>query len=150
VTLLIGARVFAGLLGSCLFIACTRSYSVAAPSAAPASSSAFRSDSARVTTEDPCGVLDDDEVSKVFPGAASGKRDSSLEAHGILVCAWDTPTDRFVVQVFDTDSGSVEDELRSRMSASIDKRIGMRIATFATTESAASAMKRCSCWKRST
>ena len=33
---------------------------------------------------------------------------------------WDTPTDRFVVQVFDAKSGSVEDELRSRMSGSID------------------------------
>lgn len=33
---------------------------------------------------------------------------------------WDTPTDRFVVQVFDAKSGSVEDEVRGRMSGSID------------------------------
>jgi hypothetical protein len=65
-------------------------------------------------------LLVDAEVSRAFPGAASGKRNRSLDGNGILTCMWDTPTDRFVVQVFDAKSGSVEGELRSRMSGSID------------------------------
>lgn len=73
-----------------------------------------------VRTDDPCALLIDDEVSKAFPGAASGKRNRTLDSHGILTCMWDTPTDRFVVQVFDAKSGSVEEELRGRMSGSID------------------------------
>lgn len=104
----IRACVLATLLGDCLLLGCTPS------------DPAARSDSVSVRADDPCALLIDDEVSKAFPGAASGKRNRSLDGHGILTCMWDTPTDRFVVQVFDAKSGSVEDELRGRMSGSID------------------------------
>jgi hypothetical protein len=69
---------------------------------------------------DPCALLTDLEVRKAFPGAAAGKREHGLDVHGIRTCLWDTPTDRFVVQTFEAKSGSVEDELRSRMLGSVD------------------------------
>lgn len=71
-------------------------------------------------TDDPCGLLTDAEVRKAFPGATAGKREHGLDEHGIQTCLWDTPTDRFVVQTFEAKSGSVEDELRSRMLGSVD------------------------------
>ena len=71
-------------------------------------------------TDDPCSLLTDAEVREAFPGASSGKRQHDLDEHGIRTCLWDTPTDRFVVQTFLAKSGSVEDELRSRMMGSID------------------------------
>lgn len=112
------------LLGDCLLLGCSQSDPVSASSShaatTPASDVESRSDAVNVPTDDPCALLIDDEVSKAFPGAASGKRNRSLDGHGILTCMWDTPTDRFVVQVFDARSGSVADELRGRMSGSID------------------------------
>jgi len=105
---LVRACALATLLGGCLLVGCSKED--------PRST-------VRVATDDPCSLLSDDEVSKVFPGSAAGKRNHSLEGHGILTCAWETPTDRFVVQVFAARSGSVEDELRSRISGSIDPTI---------------------------
>jgi hypothetical protein len=123
-TPLIRACVFATLLGGGLLLGCSGSdpASVSSSHAAttPASDAASPANTAKVPVDDPCALLADDEVSKAFPGAASGKRNRSLDGHGILTCMWDTPTDRFVVQVFAAASGSVEDELRSRMSGSID------------------------------
>ena len=120
----IRACVLATLLGDCLLFGCAQSDPASAPSSHAATKSASdaesRGDAAKVRADDPCALLIDDEVSKAFPGAASGKRNRSLDGHGILTCMWDTPTDRFVVQVFDAKSGSVEEELRGRMSGSID------------------------------
>jgi hypothetical protein len=100
------------LLGGCLLAACTPGD--------PASDAVSGNAAVKAPTGDPCALLIDDEVSKAFPGAASGQRNHSLDAHGILTCTWETPTDRFVVQVFDAKSGTVADELRGRMSGSID------------------------------
>jgi hypothetical protein len=124
--LLIGPGVLATLLSGCLLFGCSRSdFAAGEPSASragatPASDAKSGTGAADVPTDDPCALLLDAEVSTAFPGAASGKRNRGLEGHGILTCTWDTPTDRFVVQVFEAKSGSVEDELRSRMSGSID------------------------------
>lgn len=113
---LIRVCVWAPLIAGCLLLGCSQGVP-----AVPSSSDAEpRSEAAKVASDDPCALLNDDEVSKVFPGSASGKRNRSLDSHGIFTCAWETPTDRFVVQVFDAKSGSVEDELRSRISGSID------------------------------
>jgi hypothetical protein len=120
----IRACLLATLLGACLLLGCVQSDPASAPPSQAAttlaSNAESRSDTVRVRADDPCALLIDDEVSKAFPGAASGKRNRSLDGHGILTCMWDTPTDRFVVQVFDAKSGSVEEELRGRMSGSID------------------------------
>jgi hypothetical protein len=123
---LIRADVVATLLVGCLLLGCSQSDPASAnlsssrAATSPVSDVGSRDGTVRVATNDPCALLIDDEVSKSFPGAAPGKRNHSLDAHGILTCMWDTPTDRFVVQVFDAKSGSVEEELRSRMSGSID------------------------------
>jgi hypothetical protein len=120
---LIRACVLATLLGDCLLLGCSQSDPASVESQAatmPASDAESRTDAVSVPTADPCALLIDDEISTAFPGAASGKRNRSLDGHGILTCMWDTPTDRFVVQVFDAKSGSVEEELRSRMAGSID------------------------------
>ena len=115
----IRACVLAALPGLYL-LGCSQSDPASVPSDTPASGVESSSDAVRVRADDPCALLIDDEVSQAFPGAASGKRNRSLDDHGILTCIWETPTDRFVVQVFDAQSGSVEEELRSRMSGSID------------------------------
>jgi hypothetical protein len=73
-----------------------------------------------VRADHPCQLLTDAEVDAAFRGAATGKRDASLDKYGITTCMWTTPTDRFVVQILTTGSGSVADELRSRASGSVD------------------------------
>jgi len=70
--------------------------------------------------DDPCALITDAEVRNAFAQAAAGKRDRALDKNGILTCLWDTPTDRFVVQMYSVSSGSAEDELRGRMAGSID------------------------------
>lgn len=123
---LIRPCVLATLLGGCLLSGCSQSdvppgrSSSSQATTAPASNAESGTDAVKVPANDPCALLLDDEVSKAFPGAAPGKRNRGLDGHGILTCMWDTPTDRFVVQVFEAKSGSVADELRSRMSGSID------------------------------
>jgi hypothetical protein len=109
---MIRARVVATLLSGGLLASC-------APGDT-ASDAASGTAAVMAPTGDPCALLIDDEVSKAFPGAASGQRNHSLDDHGILTCSWETPTDRFVVQVFEAKSGSVADEVRGRMSGSID------------------------------
>ena len=69
---------------------------------------------------DPCDLITDAEVRNAFAQAAAGERDRALDKNGILTCLWDTPTDRFVVQMYSVSSGSAEDELRGRMAGSID------------------------------
>lgn len=112
---LIRPCVVATLLGGCLLFGCSQSDVTSGRS-----SSESLTDAVKAPTNDPCALLLDAEVSKAFPGAAAGKRNRGLDGHGILTCMWDTPTDRFVLQVFEAKSGSVADELRSRMSGSID------------------------------
>jgi hypothetical protein len=112
------------LVGSCLLFGCSqRDPSVRTAHIASTASVESRNAELNVATNDACSLLSDDDVSKAFPGAASGKSDRSLESHGIHTCTWETPTDHFVLQISDTQSGSLEDELRSRMSGSIDPRM---------------------------
>ena len=113
------------LLASCLLSGCLQDD----PSPATSSTQAETTpapvvespvDAATVPTDDPCKLLTDAEVRKAFPGTASGKREHGLDEHGIMTCLWDTPSDRFVVQTFKSGSGSVEEELRSRLLGSVD------------------------------
>jgi len=90
----------------------------AAAEQAPAAGSAMSTPTRMA--DDPCALITDAEVRSAFAQAASGKRDRALDDNGILTCVWDTPTDRFVVQMYSLSSGSAEDELRGRMSGSID------------------------------
>ncbi|HEY6124939.1 MAG TPA: hypothetical protein VIV63_09815 [Steroidobacteraceae bacterium] len=70
-------------------------------------------------TSDPCALTSDNEVRKVFADAKAGVRDHSLDKYDIATCTWDTPANTFVVQLF-TAHGSAEDEVRSRISGSVD------------------------------
>lgn len=103
------------LLGCFALIGCTQKDSatdaMALPPAAMTQSPA---------TDDPCNLLTNAEVREVFGGDASGKRDHSADAYGILSCVWETPTDRFVAQRFTARSGTAEGELRSRVQGAID------------------------------
>jgi len=105
----------ATLVSCAVLVACSRQEAAAtgAP-AAPASAAA-----ANGPTDDPCALVTDHEVRKVFADASAGKRDHSLDKYQIATCTWDTPTNTFVVQIFKA-KGTVEDELRSRVSGAID------------------------------
>jgi hypothetical protein len=41
---------------------------------------------------DPCALLTEAEVQRVFPGSKAGRLDRTLEKSGILRCRWDSPT----------------------------------------------------------
>ena len=69
---------------------------------------------------DPCGLLTDAEVRKVFPDAERGRLDRRLEAHGIVSCLWDHPGGQFIAQFFKGEPAAVEDEIRSRASGFVD------------------------------
>jgi hypothetical protein len=92
---------------------CSKDAAIAAESAAPPAAQAAG------PTQDPCALISAAQVGKVFAGAKSGKRDNSLDKYGITTCAWDTPTNTLVAQIF-AAKGSAEDEVRSRASGVID------------------------------
>ena len=122
---LIRPSVLTMLLGSCLLSACLQDDPIPATSSTqaattPAPDAESLVDAPTVSTDDPCKLLTDAEVREAFPGTASGKREHGLDEHGIMTCLWDTPSDRFVVQTFKSGSGSVEEELRSRLAGSVD------------------------------
>jgi hypothetical protein len=104
--------VMAALLGGCALAACSQQD--AASAAAPATSTETAS-----PTDDPCKLVTDKDVRNAFGDTASGKRDHSLDKYGIATCTWDTTHNTFVVQMFKA-KGSVADELRSRISGSVD------------------------------
>jgi hypothetical protein len=61
---------------------------------------------------DPCKLLTDAEVHKVFPDAKAGKIDHSLEEHGIISCIWDHTGDRFSVQAYKGEQGTIDNKIR--------------------------------------
>lgn len=115
-------------LGSGLLCGCSRNDPAPAGEASPLTATfpaeggerEASSKTSAVPAGHPCQLLTDSEVRDVFPGAAAGARDGTLDKYGIATCRWDLPTDRFVVQMLKTGSGSVADELRSRASGSVD------------------------------
>jgi hypothetical protein len=69
---------------------------------------------------DVCALLTDAELRAALGDVASGKRDHSVDQYGIQSCVWETPSDRFVVQMLSAKAGTAEDELRSRVQGSVD------------------------------
>ncbi len=61
---------------------------------------------------DPCKVLTDADVRKVFPDAKSGQRERRNEQYGMTACQWDYPGGRFGVQISIEKPGTVRDEIR--------------------------------------
>lgn len=120
------AALAAALIGSLSLPGCSQN-DPASPGAAPSQTAVGQApdagspmSAATKATDDPCDLLTDAEVRNAFAQATAGKRDHALDKNGILTCLWDTPTDRFVVQVYSVSSGTAEDELRGRMAGSID------------------------------
>ncbi|MEO8017395.1 MAG: hypothetical protein ABI769_06255 [Pseudomonadota bacterium] len=84
-----------------------------------ASAAAATAATAASPTDDPCALVTDTEVRQQFPDAASGQRGHSLDQYGIATCTWNSSANTLIVQIFKA-KGSVEDELRSRMSGNLD------------------------------
>lgn len=71
-------------------------------------------------TDDPCKLVTDAEVGREFAQDTSGERSHALDKEGIQTCQWGTPTGVFIVQIYQGKSHAVEEELRSRVSGSLD------------------------------
>ena len=97
----------------CGLAACSKENALAADAPMPANAETAG------PTNDPCALVTDKEVRKVFAGAKAAKRDHSLDKYDIATCSWDTPTNTFVAQIFKA-KGSADDEARSRTSGSVD------------------------------
>jgi hypothetical protein len=110
--------VFASLLCGCLLSACAPQNPASSTTAATNDTTTTPAESTG-PTDDPCALTTDAEVRKAFPDAKSGVRDHSLDKYEIATCTWDSSTNTFVVQIFKA-KGSAHDEVRSRMSGSLD------------------------------
>lgn len=69
--------------------------------------------------DDPCAIVSKSDVSKVFPGAESGKPDHSMDQYGMASCTWELPTNTLAVQTFKS-TNSTGEELRGRMLGFLD------------------------------
>lgn len=107
------------LFGACCLIGCTPGDSVPTGTTPTDHSDAQTVDAASAA-DDPCNLLTDAEVRQVFSGAASGKRDHSVDKYGILSCVWEAPIDRLIVQAFDAKPDTLAGELRSRVQGFVD------------------------------
>jgi hypothetical protein len=87
-----------------------------APSATPVASEVL----ARGATANPCTLLADSDVRKVFPDAKTGQLDRSNEKYGILTCIWDHPGGRFSVQRSSHALGKWENESQGLIDGFID------------------------------
>lgn len=70
--------------------------------------------------KDPCGLLKVSEVSAAFPGAKTGKVDTTRQEYGIIACEWPTARSRFVVQFWDSAGSSAKEEASGLMLGVID------------------------------
>jgi hypothetical protein len=101
--------------------ACSKDTPSAADTAASISAVTASSDSDSAVAEpgDPCGLVTDSEVRKLYEGAKAGTRDHSLDKYGIAMCTRDTPTNVFVAQLYKSE-GTPDEEVRTRALGVID------------------------------
>lgn len=92
---------------SCPFAALLAALIAAAPPASAANT-------------DPCTLLTDREVRKVFANAKAGQLDRSKEKYGIVTCVWDHPGGTFFVQQSSHELGSWANESRGMIDGFID------------------------------
>ena len=69
---------------------------------------------------DPCALLTDAEVRKVFPDAKAGERDRSTDEFGIASCVWKHPGGRFALQVQTSEPGTVKNEIEGLAGGATD------------------------------
>jgi uncharacterized protein DUF3558 len=107
------------LLGGALLSGCTQQGPGTTDAVSPpATESADETSS--LPTDDPCKLVTDAEVGRAFAQNTSGERSHALDSDGIFTCQWDTPTGVFIVQIYQGKVYPVEEELRSRVSGSLD------------------------------
>lgn len=102
-------RILACALGASLLAACSGTD-------AASSSAAARSASAAA---DPCALLRDAEVRRVFPDAAGGRRNDSLQEQGIAVCEWKSPAGRIALE-WVRDGYGVDDWMEIAETGAVD------------------------------
>ncbi len=69
---------------------------------------------------DPCKLLADTEVRKVFPKASTAKPERTREKYGIAACLWEHPAGRFAVQLTNADPKSTAEEARGLAIGFVD------------------------------
>lgn len=107
------------LLGSGLLSGCAQQDPATTAAVSPPGAES-KNEASSMPTNDPCKLVTDAEVGRAFAQDTSGERSHALDSAGILTCQWDTPTGVFIVQIYRGKIYSVEEELRSRVSGSLD------------------------------
>ena len=124
---------FAGALSAlALLVGCAPAENSAGPAAsaagaaatgnatAPAPADVGSADITTLAADDPCRLLSTSEVRGVFPEVKPGVRERTREKYGITACVWDTPTGKFVLQLWTADANTLDDEIRGLSSGFID------------------------------
>jgi hypothetical protein len=110
------------LLGGGLLSGCTRQDPATTAAVSPPGAES-KDEASSMPTDDPCKLVTDAEVGRAFAQNTSGERSHALDSDGIFTCQWDTPTGVFIVQIYQGKTYAVEDELRSRVSGSLDPSV---------------------------
>jgi hypothetical protein len=144
-----------GLVALALLVGCAPAENSAAPAASAAGTAEAgtaatavdvgKADITTLAADDPCRLLTTAEVRGVFPEAKPGVRERTREKYGITACVWDTPTGKFVLQLWTADANSLDDEIRGLSSGFIDPtnsaaRDNVRFETIAGVGEAATAV----------
>jgi hypothetical protein len=87
--------------------------------AAPGASSAATAAQA-ASSENPCRLLSDADVRKVFPDAKSGQPDLRNEKYGILYCRWEYGTGTFYVRLDKGEPSEIESESQDLAQGFLD------------------------------
>ena len=69
---------------------------------------------------DPCRLLTTADVGTVFAGAKAGVPERTREKYGITACQWDTPGGRLVLQLWEGEPNSTENEIRGLVTGVVD------------------------------
>lgn len=69
---------------------------------------------------DPCALIKDAEVRKIYPKASSGMPERTREKYGILACMWDHPTGKFIVQLMKAEPKTAVVEARGIIVGFVD------------------------------
>ena len=120
---------FAGLLSCCIGMATAgeksayeqaREHAEKLKAAQKGSAKPAAESAPKLSKADPCKLLTDAEVRKVFPDAKPGQRERTREQYGIVACLWEHPGGRFAVQVTHEKPGTVDNEIRGMAMGSVD------------------------------
>lgn len=112
-------HLFAALVTAFIAAACSKQEaptSTSQPAVAPtAVAQAGKGD-----ISNPCTLVSDAQVRKVFAQAKPGQLDRNLEKHGIVTCVWGHPGGTFYVQYSNHELASWADESRGMVDGAID------------------------------